>query len=112
MWRERHYVLIVSQAQLDRMQDVLQRPRLEPFLNQKEAAALMADIQDAAVIVEHEASVGHSIDPEDNIIIGTAIAGKADLLVSGDKKHLLSLGSVDSIFILTPREAIDRILGE
>ncbi len=51
-----------------------------------------------------------STDPEDNIILGTAVAGKADLLVSGDKKHLLPLGKIEEISILSPREAIENIL--
>lgn len=32
-----------------------------------------------------------SPDPKDNPILATAIAGKTDLIVSGDKKHMLAL---------------------
>ena len=38
-----------------------------------------------------------------------AIAGKADLIVSGDKKHMLALGAVESIPIVTARDALDRL---
>ena len=37
------------------------------------------------------------------------IAGKADLIVSGDKKHMLALGAVEGIPIVAAREAVDRL---
>lgn len=51
--------------------------------------------------------VSYSPDPDDNIILATAIAGKADYLVSGDKSDLLKLGIIEDILIITPRQALD-----
>ena len=42
-------------------------------------------------------------------ILAVAITGKADLIVSGDKKHMLALGEVEGIPIVTAREALDRL---
>ncbi len=50
-----------------------------------------------------------SPDPKDNPILAAAIAGKADLIVSGDKKHMLALGAVEGIPIVTARDALDRL---
>ena len=50
-----------------------------------------------------------SPDPDDNPILATAIAGKADLVVSGDKKDMLAIGNVKGIPIVTAREAADRL---
>ena len=50
-----------------------------------------------------------SHDPADNPIPATAIAGKADLIVSGDKKHVLALEEVQGILIVTPRDALKRL---
>ena len=33
----------------------------------------------------------------------------ADLIVSGDKKHMLALAEVEGILIVTAREALQRI---
>jgi uncharacterized protein len=41
-------------------------------------------------------------DPDDAVILGEALAGGADILVSGDK-DLLELGEVPGIRILNPR---------
>ena len=50
-----------------------------------------------------------SPDPKDNPILAAAMAGKADLIVSGDKKHMLALGEVENIPIVTARDALDRL---
>lgn len=47
-----------------------------------------------------------SPDPKDNMIIATAIKGQVDHLVSGDKKDLLSLVTVQSIPIISARNAV------
>jgi uncharacterized protein len=49
-------------------------------------------------------------DADDLPILGAAIAGKAEVLVSGDK-DLLTLGSFAGFLILSPREFHNRFLG-
>lgn len=45
-----------------------------------------------------------SRDPQDNPVLAMAIAGKADYLVSGDRRGLLSLKRVASTRIVTAAE--------
>ena len=45
-------------------------------------------------------------DPDDDMVIATALSGKADYLVSGDK-DLLVLGSVSTTKILNPRQFLN-----
>ena len=42
-------------------------------------------------------------------ILSTAIAGDADLIVAGDRDHVLAVGSAHGIPIVTAREAADRL---
>jgi putative PIN family toxin of toxin-antitoxin system len=44
------------------------------------------------------------LDPKDNPIVATAVKAHADFLVTGDRKHLLSLGSYGEVRIISPRE--------
>lgn len=44
-----------------------------------------------------------SADPDDNLILGVAVAAKADVLVTGDKSHLLSLKAVEGVSVLDAR---------
>ncbi|HTC22198.1 MAG TPA: putative toxin-antitoxin system toxin component, PIN family, partial [bacterium] len=48
-------------------------------------------------------------DPSDDPILGTALAGMADFLVSGDK-DLLSLKRYEQIRIVSPREYWAKIM--
>ena len=47
-------------------------------------------------------------DPDDDRILEAALAGKVDLIVSGDK-HLLSLGSWNKIKILSPVDFLEQL---
>ena len=38
-----------------------------------------------------------------------AVAARAELIVTGDRKHLLPIGSHQGIAIVTAREVVDRI---
>lgn len=46
-------------------------------------------------------------DPEDNMILECAEAAKADCIVSGDKKHLLSLKNYKGISIISAKQFLD-----
>ena len=46
----------------------------------------------------------------DNRILECAITANADMVITGDKLHLIPLGSYKGIPILTPRDAYERIL--
>ena len=49
-------------------------------------------------------------DPEDNKFLECALAGKADYIVSGDKRHLQSLKKFQGIPILSPAKFLSDIL--
>ena len=53
--------------------------------------------------------VYYSPDPMDNQILAAAIAGGVDLIVSGDKRHMLALLDVDGIPIVTARKALELL---
>jgi predicted nucleic acid-binding protein len=46
-------------------------------------------------------------DPTDNMFLACALDGQADYVVSGDH-HLLSLGSLQGIGIVSPRDFLLR----
>ena len=100
--------LITSTAQMAEVAAVLARPRLEKFLSADEAETLVENIGTRALILDEPPSVNLSPDPKDNPILAAAIAGKADVIVSGDKKHMLALGEVEGIPVVTAREALER----
>lgn len=50
-----------------------------------------------------------STDPDDDHVLAAALTSAADLIVSGDKRDLLPLGSYQGMPIITAREALDRL---
>jgi uncharacterized protein len=48
-------------------------------------------------------------DADDDHVIAAAVAARAALIITGDRKHLLPIGSHQGIAIVTAREALDRI---
>ena len=71
---------------------------------------MLADYVEAIELVE-PASVPRVVvgDVDDDQVIAASIAARADLIVSGDRKHLLPLGSHQGIEIIDAAEALRRI---
>ena len=108
-WLRGEIELVTSTAQIAEVADVLARPRLQKYLDADEAAAILGNIDTRALILDDPPEVDLSPDPKDNPILAAAIAGKADLIVSGDKKHMLALGAIEGIPIETARDALGRL---
>jgi len=108
-WLRGEIELVTSAAQVRELSDVLTRERLRKFIDAAEAAAIIENIGMRAVVLDELPSVSLSPDPADNPILATAIAGSADLIVSGDKKHMLALQTADGIPIVTARAALELL---
>lgn len=101
--------LITSRFQIDELRDVLARDRLQPYVRREEADDLVYHLEAVAAVVADLPEVSLSADPDDNPILATAIAGDADLIVSGDRGDMLALESAQGIPIVTTRDAADRL---
>jgi putative PIN family toxin of toxin-antitoxin system len=105
-WLDGAFELVTSQAQLEELRRALGYERLRDRIPPGQARDILENVEVVAIMVP---SIGHvevSADPDDNMILATAIAGRAELIVSGDKPGLLHLGAVEGIRIVTPREAL------
>lgn len=110
-WLRGDVTVVTSREQLAEIAGVLARDRMRKWIDQADADALLAHIETRAEIIDGLPRVSHASDPDDNVIIATAIAGAAVLLVTGDKSHLLSLGEVEGIRILSPTNAVAMVEG-
>src|SRR3954470_3610177 len=48
-------------------------------------------------------------DPKDNPVVATAVAGRADYLVTGDRAHLLPLGEYRGVRMVSPRAFLELL---
>ena len=71
--------LVTSTVQLDELRTVLSRERLGPYIRREEADDLIRNLEAVGEVVTTDLpDVEVSPDPDDNRILGTAIAGRAD----------------------------------
>ena len=92
---------------MNELRNVCGRDHLRQRISPEELQDLSYNFEAVGVVVVELPKIDLSPDPKDNPILATAIAGNADLIVTGDKSHLQSLGQVQGIPIVTPRNALD-----
>ena len=72
---------------------VTRYPKLRRFLKAHEAGTLLRGLRARADVVSELPQIRLGDDPGDNLVLATALAGDADYLVTGDRRHLLKLKS-------------------
>lgn len=104
--------LYSSTSLLEELADVLTRSTTTKrlVLIGKSAAEVLADYVEAVELAEPTAVPRVILnDPDDDQVIAAVLAAKADLIVSGDRKHLLSLGSHAGIAIVDAAQALQLV---
>lgn len=102
--------LVTSEYQLDELRQVLAREKLRPYIRPEEAQDLIDNLEAAGTLISELPECELSPDPADNPILATAIAGKANLIVSGDKTDMLALGQAGGIRIVSPASALSELV--
>jgi uncharacterized protein len=111
-WEAGEFTLVTSSEQLDEIRRVFGYEKLQRFLSPDQAKLLLSSLGHSAEIAVALPPIDASTDSSDNLILATAIAGNASQLVTGDKSHLLSLQQVNSVSIVSVRDAIKLLDAE
>ena len=93
--------LVTSTEQIAELGRVLRRPHLTRYIAPAVAEDLLRNLAEVGEVVTELPDLDVSPDPDDNRILAIAVAGRADLIVSGDKNDMLALGDVEGIPIVT-----------
>jgi putative PIN family toxin of toxin-antitoxin system len=108
-WQSGELSVLTSRDQIDRLDVVLTRTKFAKQLRQEDIRRLLDDLEYSAIRVEPKRDLQASRDPEDNLILGIAVAGQAAYVVTGDKRDLLHLKEVEGVRVITAREALDLL---
>jgi putative PIN family toxin of toxin-antitoxin system len=108
-WEAGDFTLVTSAAQLDEVKRVLGYVKLERFIRPDQASRLVANLYRLAAFADELPVVNASADESDNVILATAIAGRASYVATGDKCDLLGLKQVQGVAVVTVRDAIELL---
>ncbi len=90
------------------MADVLSREKFDET-DERQRHQFLAILARRALVVRLRRPISViAEDSEDDIVLGTAVEGKASYVVSGDK-HLLELGRYRGIRVVTPNEMLELL---
>ena len=106
------FELCTSEVLLAELLEVLSREKFAARLVQAKMTpqGFVDDLRRVAVIASPTAVprvIEH--DADDDHVLAAALSGRADLIASGDKRHVLPLGSCHGMPIVTAREAVERL---
>lgn len=111
LWIEGVFEIVTGEAQIEELRRVLERPAIASRVHADRAAAIVELLAAARAESKTSTLVHDSPDPDDNLILAIAVAGRADLIVSGDKPGMLALGEIHGVPIVTATEALGRLVG-
>lgn len=85
-WLDRQFAVVVSLPLLEELADVLTRPRIQTkyHLTNTDVDDLLQLIDERAVHVHITGKYQICRDPDDDLVLETAVEGKADYLISRD----------------------------
>ena len=99
--------LIISYSQLKELQKVMNYPKFD--FTEKQKDKFLTIIYEIARVVETTTDLELiKEDPDDNLILASAIENNADYIISGDA-HLLNIKKYGNIKVVTPKEFLDII---
>lgn len=111
-WLAGAFTLVVSDYLLTEVADVLARPYFAQRLGATQVAAALATLRSLALVTPlTDVVTGIVADPKDDPILSTALSGKAQYLVSGDRA-LLQMETYQGVKILTARAFLDLLVSE
>lgn len=105
MWEADRFELVTSEYILDELARVLIKKLKVPPSPVRDA---ISRFYSTATVVTPLSVHVDTIDDNDLPILGTALAGRASYLVTGDK-IILAHGRIHSIPIITPRDFLNRL---
>lgn len=109
-WLAGRFQVATCARQLAEFREVSRRPFFRARIKPAEAGRLVNQLRRLALYSDPLPDVGGSPDPDDDFLLALAQAADADLLVTGDKSHLLALGHTGRTHIVTARHLVDRLL--
>lgn len=108
-WLEGRFDLATGSEQLEELARATRYPKVRKRIERSDAGRLVNDLRALAIRIDRIRIVSASSDPDDNALLGLALAAKVEYLVTGDKAGLLSLRRFKRVQIVTARQLCEKL---
>jgi uncharacterized protein len=109
-WRDNKYILVLSEAILTEFSRTLLQPYFSARLTAAQIEATLNLFRREATIVPSIVTVkGVATHPEDDLILATALSGKAHYLVTRDEKLQTKVQGYKGVSIISPPVFLQRL---
>jgi uncharacterized protein len=109
-WRENKYSLVLSEAILTEFSRTLSQPYFSARLAAAQIEATLNLFRSEAIIVPSIVTVASvATHPEDDLILATALSGKAHYLVTRDEKLQEKVQEYKGVSIISPLVFLQRL---
>ena len=103
------FVLVTAPESMAELDRVLAYPKLQRYYTEEERVRFVALVMALSEMVDLPESIPRICrDPDDDRVIACAVAGEADVIVSGDR-DLLALEQVGNIRVLTAAQFLEAL---
>ena len=103
----RHGQMLMSEATLEELAQVLARRKFDPYLTVAERQQFLRLLGHIAELIPIARAIRRCRDPRDDKFLELAFSGDADVIVSGDR-DLLDLHPFEGVVICSPADYLDR----
>lgn len=107
-WAQGRCEAVVGPALLAEYHETMEELRQE-YPNREPAEWVAALTEAAELVFPSDRATGATPDPGDEMVLECALAGEANYIVSGDKKHLLPLREFHGTAIVSPADFLRRL---
>jgi putative PIN family toxin of toxin-antitoxin system len=103
-----HGTILVSEATITELEEVLRRPKFNPYVPEPKRMEFLAALVRNAEVIEVLNAVTECRDPKDDKFLELAVSGNASHIISSDA-DLLVLHPFRGASILSPRDFVTWI---
>lgn len=102
-----YFDVAASKETLTELVDVLRRDKFDHYVSKEDRATRVMAYAEATKKIQVTHEVTDCSDSKDNKFLALALSSHACALVSGDKKHLISMNPYQGVRIIGVREFIE-----
>ena len=111
-WFRAEFVVVLSPYILDELDSALEKPYFAQRLRRESTAKYIALVRQFARVVPITDTLPRvASHPEDDRVLATAVSGKVDYLVTGDR-NLQALGKYQTVTVISPRDFLRVLVGQ